>query len=88
MQYCQHCGAQVTEDQKVCLECGKSLKEPEKREGFFGYLFYGLIAILLPILGFFLYIAIRIKRPKTSRFVLITSIVSLIIWILLIIFVI
>jgi len=39
MQYCQHCGAQVTEDQKVCLECGKSLKEPEKREGFFGYLF-------------------------------------------------
>jgi len=86
MNYCPHCGASVQDDQKICIECGKKIDKETKKEGFFGYIFSLIVAIFLPILGLIIYTAIRRKRPRTGKFLLVTSIISLILWILTILF--
>ncbi len=84
--YCPHCGAAVTEDQKICIECGKKLVPDAKKEGFFGYLFTTIVAVILPIIGMIIYIPLRKGRPRTARYLLIMSIIFLILWILIILF--
>lgn len=85
MNYCPHCGATIQDDQKICIECGKKIGQEEKKEGFFGYFFCAILAVLLPIFGLILYVPIRTNKPKTAKFLLIMSIVFLIIWILMIV---
>lgn len=84
MPYCPHCGAVIQEDQKICIECNKPVNQPEhKREGFFGYFFGLLFGIFLPLFGLVLAILYKAKRPRTSRFTLIFSIIGFVLWVLL-----
>ena len=85
MPFCPNCGAQVTDDQKLCLECGKPIKqEKPKREGFLGYFLMGIITIFLPIIGLIYVALFRGKKPRTTHFILVESIIFLIIWVLII----
>ncbi len=84
MPYCPNCGATVTDDQQKCESCGTRLIEKEKKEGFFGFLFFGIIALFIPILGYILAALMKISRPKTRKFTLIVSTVGLLLWLALI----
>ena len=84
MPFCPECGATVTDDQLSCPSCGKPLIAKEKKEGFFGYLIYGIIAFFIPILGYILAALMKISRPKTRKFVLIISTIGLVLYIVLI----
>ncbi len=84
MPNCPKCGALVTVDQVKCIECGTKLIEKPKREGFFGYFFSGIFALLIPLLGFIIFLSQRVRKPKTSRFTLIMTILGFIVWVLLI----
>lgn len=84
MPYCPHCGAVIQEDQKICIECNKAVNQPDhKREGFFGYFFGLLFGIFQPLLGLILALLFKDKRPRTSRFTLVLSIIGFILWVLL-----
>lgn len=47
--YCKHCGKKVEEDQDVCLNCGKLLKQPHKESN----LLDGKSKIAAGLLGIF-----------------------------------
>ncbi|HPJ24482.1 MAG TPA: hypothetical protein PK113_06170 [Bacillota bacterium] len=53
-------------------------------EGFFGFIFAGIIAIFMPLLGIVLALLMRNSRPHTSKFTMVLSIMSLVVWILII----
>ncbi|MCF7923756.1 MAG: zinc ribbon domain-containing protein [Candidatus Izimaplasma sp.] len=71
MPYCSNCGNPVTEEQDVCLACGKKLTNSEKKSvsnvsdtGGFGW---GLLGFCIPIVGLILFIVWKEDQPNNAK---------------------
>ena len=88
MKRCPNCNASMNEDETACPICGETMyRAPQKREGCFVFAFLEFFTLFIPFLGIFLYILFRNTRPRTSRILLITSIIATIFWVLVSLFV-
>ncbi len=67
MKYCSNCGAQLNENQEVCLQCGKVVSETkltaQNDTGGFGW---GLLGFCIPIVGLILYLIWKDEKPLTA----------------------
>jgi len=68
MAFCKNCGAEVGNNQDVCLKCGVNLDQtPEPTvvdNGGFGW---GLLGFCIPLVGLILYIVWKQERPLSAK---------------------
>ena len=71
MPYCPNCGNPVTEEQDVCLSCGKKIRDTEENSvsnrndtGGFGW---GLLGFCIPIVGLILFLVWKQDQPKNAK---------------------
>ncbi len=69
MKYCVNCGAQVNENQEVCLQCGKVLVSKHKSAGANddGGFKWGLLGFCIPIAGLILFFIWKDEKPLNAK---------------------
>jgi hypothetical protein len=88
MAYCRSCGAEVTETQDFCLNCGAAINKNEHQyqsptpspndTGGFGW---GLLGFCIPIAGLILYLIWKDTQPKNAKAVGFGALISLIVYV-------
>lgn len=81
MKYCDKCGKELVAEAVMCTRCGIYL-QPKKtvvKEG--NLLFYGLISLLIPVVGIVLFFVWNDTKPKTARVSMICGLISVLLWI-------
>lgn len=89
MKYCVNCGKEVDENQMFCANCGAKITNYSngyytKREEYNKQQFettgekigYGILAFLIPLVGFILYFVFKSSKPVTSKICLYVSLIS------------
>lgn len=87
MKYCDKCGKELVDEAVMCTRCGIYLqpkKEVVKEEHL---IFYGLISLLIPVVGIVIFLVWNDTKPKTARIAMICGLISLLLWIVLFIFI-
>ncbi|NLZ28793.1 MAG: zinc ribbon domain-containing protein [Firmicutes bacterium] len=68
MAFCKDCGAEVSDNQDVCLNCGVALKSmgnsSRSDSGGFGW---GLLGFCIPLVGLILFLVWKTDRPITAK---------------------
>lgn len=73
MAYCPGCGNEVSDEQDVCLSCGKALNKNSANSNAFsniadtGSLGWSVLGFLIPIVGLVLYLIWKTERPKNAK---------------------
>lgn len=67
--YCRNCGAELKENQAVCLKCGAMVEDVNKSVSVEddGNIGWGFLGFFVPIAGLVLYLIWKDKAPKNAR---------------------
>lgn len=71
--FCRNCGAQLEENQNVCLKCGTIVEEennsqkPAETVNDTGSIGWGVLGFFVPIAGLILYLVWKNTQPKNAK---------------------
>lgn len=75
MAFCKSCGAEMNDNQAVCLKCGAAASANVAVVDNGGFL-WGLLGFCVPIVGLILYLIWNQEKPKTAKAVGIGALIS------------
>jgi hypothetical protein len=90
--YCSQCGLSNWDDAKFCAGCGMSIGKgtmqdipvgayfgnaPQARSGEGGVFWWGLLSVLIPIVGIVLFLCWRNKYPRRAKVCLWCGVISM-----------
>lgn len=66
--FCKNCGAELNENQKVCLKCGAMVDDEVKpAEVDSGSVSWGFLGFFIPIVGIILYFVWKSSKPRSAK---------------------
>ena len=71
MPFCPHCGAEVKEEQDICMSCGKFINEenpaPVSQAADTGSFGWAVLGFCIPIVGLVLFLVWKDTRPGDAK---------------------
>lgn len=79
--YCSHCGSRIINSEAFCPKCGHQVNSSSHSEDNDSFGIY-LISLLIPLVGFIMYLVFHHNYPIKAKAAGISSIIGFFVWLL------